>query len=98
MGTDMMLTLDEWREPEEIFRLCYPVYMRRENDPIIEARIIAKNEQYLKDYGKIVRRITGEVIELASTEIRERVSKKQPIAHLVPPAVADYIAEKELYV
>lgn len=98
MGTDMMLTLDEWREPEEIFRLCYPVYMRRENDPIIEARIIAKNEQYLKDYGKVVRRITGEVIELASTEIRERVSKKQPIAHLVPPAVADYIAEKELYV
>ena len=24
-GTDMMLTLDRWREPEEIFKLCYPV-------------------------------------------------------------------------
>ena len=30
MGTDMLLTLDTWREPEEIFRLCYPVYIRRE--------------------------------------------------------------------
>ena len=26
MGTDMLLTLDSWRESEEIFRLCYPVY------------------------------------------------------------------------
>ena len=25
MGTDMMLTLDSWREPDEIFRLCYPI-------------------------------------------------------------------------
>ena len=32
-GTDMILTLDSWHEPEEIFRLSYPVYIRRENVP-----------------------------------------------------------------
>ena len=48
MGTDMMLTLDEWREPQEIFRLCYPIYIRREQDPILEKRIIAKNQLYLE--------------------------------------------------
>ena len=97
MGTDMMLTLDEWREPEEIFRLCYPIYIRREQDPILEARIIKKNETYLEKYGKIARRLMADVIELSSTEIRARVAAGEGITDLVPEAVADYIREKGLY-
>jgi len=97
MGTDMMLTLDSWREPEEIFRLCYPVYIRRERDPILEGQIVAKNQLYLQKYGKIARRLVADVIELSSTEIRERVRGGGRIAELVPAAVAEYIREKGLY-
>ncbi|MBE6691599.1 MAG: nicotinate (nicotinamide) nucleotide adenylyltransferase [Ruminococcaceae bacterium] len=97
MGTDMMLTLDSWRAPEEIFRLCYPIYIRRENDPILEAQIIKKNETYLQKYGKIARRLMADVIELSSTEIRDRVRRGEEIDSLVPTAVADYIREKGLY-
>ena len=97
MGTDMMLTLDQWRAPEEIFKLCYPIYIRRENDPILEAQIIKKNETYLQKYGKIARRLVADVIELSSTEIRDRVRRGEEIESLVPTAVADYIREKELY-
>ena len=97
MGTDMMLTLDQWREPEEIFRLCYPIYIRRENDPILEAQIIKKNEMYLQKYGKIARRLVADVIELSSTEIRDRVKRGEEIDSLVPGAVATYIREKGLY-
>ena len=97
MGTDMMLTLETWREPEEIFRLCYPIYIRRENDPILQAQIIKKNELYLQKYGKIARRLMADVIELSSTEIRERVKQGREIGTLVPPAVAAYICEKGLY-
>ena len=97
MGTDMMLTLDEWREPEEIFRLCYPIYIRREQDPILEQRIITKNQLYLEKYGKIARRLMADVIELSSTEIRERVRDGAPIDDLVPETVADYIRENKLY-
>ena len=97
MGTDMVLTLDQWREPEEIFRLCYPIYIRRENDPILEGQIIKKNEQYLKSYGKIARRLVADVIELSSTEIRDRVGRGEEIDSLVPSAVAAYIREKGLY-
>lgn len=97
MGTDMMLTLDEWRAPDEIFRLCYPVYVRRENDPILEARIIAKNKEYLERFGKIVRRLPIDVTELASTDIRARVHEGASPDGLVPPAVADYIKEHRLY-
>ena len=97
MGTDMMLTLDEWREPEEIFRLCYPVYIRREQDPILEKRIVAKNQLYLEKYGKIARRLMADAIELSSTEIRERVKRGEPINTLVPTAVADYVERRGLY-
>jgi len=98
MGTDMMLTLDTWREAEEIFRLCYPIYMRRESDPIIEARIIEKNTAYQQKYGKIVRRLMGDVIDISSTAIRRAVREGQPIGDMVPAPVADYIKEHGLYV
>ena len=97
MGTDMMLTLDTWRSPEEIFRLCYPVYMRRENDPVLEARIVEKNKVYLEKYGKVVRRLVGEVLELSSTEVRDRAAAGEDVSHLVPASVAEYITANRLY-
>ena len=97
MGTDMMLTLDTWRESEEIFKLCYPIYARRENDPILEARIVKKNNEYLAKYGKIVRRLMCDAIELSSTEIRDLVCAGKPISHLVPPVVEQYIEKHGLY-
>ncbi|MBO7175896.1 MAG: nicotinate (nicotinamide) nucleotide adenylyltransferase, partial [Clostridia bacterium] len=65
MGTDMMLTLDQWRESDEIFKLCYPIYARREKDPILEAQIVKKNQEYLEKHGKIVRRLMIDTIEIA---------------------------------
>ncbi len=97
-GTDMMLTLDEWREPEEIFRLCYPVYIRREADPTLSGVIVEKIAQYQRDYGKVVRRIVTEPIELSSDEIRRRLAEGKKISHLVPAAVETYIRDNHLYV
>ena len=97
MGTDMMLTLDSWRAPEEIFRLCYPIYIRREQDPILEGQIVAKNQLYQEKYGRIVRRLMADVIELSSTEIRDRVKNGEEITDLVPDPVASYIRANGLY-
>ena len=97
MGTDMMLTLGDWRAPEEIFKLCYPIYARRENDPIIEAQIIAKNNDYLAKYGKIVRRLMLDTTVLASTDIRTLVQNGEAFEHLVPESVAAYIKKHGLY-
>lgn len=97
VGTDMALKLDTWREPEEIFKLCYPTYVRRESDKLIEHQIIEKNTKYLNDYGKICRRIMTDEIELSSTEIRRMVKAGEDISHLVPEKVAKYIKENGLY-
>ncbi len=96
-GTDMVLTFDTWYRFEEIFKLCYPVYVRRENDPIITSQIIAKIKEYNEKYGVMFRRIVTDPIELSSTQIRARVAAGEDISGLVPKAVADYIREHGLY-
>ena len=97
MGTDMLMTLDQWREPDEIFRLCYPVYVRRETDGELDAPIVEKIKSYQDKYGKVVRRIVTPAIELSSTDVRTAVAEGFPIEGAVPPAVAAYIRERGLY-
>ena len=97
MGTDMLLTLGSWREPDEIFRLCYPVYIRREEDAALDAAVVEKITAYQQTYGKVVRRIVAPAIQISSTDVRAAVTEGFPIEGAVPPAVADYIRERGLY-
>ncbi len=97
-GTDMMLTLDEWREPEEIFRLCYPVYMRREEDASLDRRITEKNAKYQEKYGKVVRRIVGKPVVISSGEIRAALAAGRSVSEFLPPAVEKYMRDNHLYV
>lgn len=96
-GTDMVLTFDTWYKFEEIFKLCYPVYVRRENDPIITKRIVDKITEYYNKYGVMFRRIVTEPIELSSTQIRSKVARGEDISALVPAGVARFIRENRLY-
>ena len=96
-GTDMILTLDRWREPDEIFKLCYPVYIRRESDESLDEQLVAKITEYRNKYGKNVVRIKAPAIEVSSSQVREKIARGDDISALVPPTVAEYIKEKGLY-
>ena len=97
LGTDMMLTLDQWREPEEIFKLSYPVYVRREKDAILDKKIVQKIADYNEKYGKVVRRIVTEPIELSSNLVRARLANGESVSHLIPESVEKYIRDNHLY-
>ena len=97
-GTDMMLTLDEWREPEEIFKLSYPVYIRREKDALLDNMIVQKIADYNQKYGKVVRRIVTEPIELSSNLVREKLGNGEDVSSLIPSSVEKYIRDNHLYV
>lgn len=96
-GTDMMLTLDTWYQAEEIFRLCYPIYIRREEDRALDTEIVRKIGEYGEKYGAIVRRVVAPPIVLSSTDVRSAVRDGEPIDGMVAPAVADYIHKHGLY-
>ena len=96
-GTDMVLTFDTWYQYREILKLCYPVYIRRESDKLLDSMIVSKLNKYYAESGKMFRKIIGEPIELSSSEIREKVRRGEDISSLVPPRVAEYIKLYGLY-
>ena len=96
-GTDMVLTFDKWYRFEDIFKMCYPVYVRRENDPLITNRIVAKINEYYTKYGVMFRKIVTEPIELSSTDIRQAIKEGKDVSGLVPAPVEKFIKENGLY-
>lgn len=97
LGTDMVLTFDTWYRFEDILKMCYPVYMRRENDPLIGNRIVAKITEYYKKYGVMFRKIIADPIEISSTDIRRAVKEGKDISRYVPAKVEKFIKENGLY-
>ena len=96
-GTDMMLSFDKWREFETIFKLCCPVYVRRENDTSLDSNIINKNQEYYEKYGVAFRKIVVDPMDINSTDIRDAVKNHRDITDSVPADVADYIQKHGLY-
>ena len=94
----MVLSFDTWYRFEDIFKLCYPVYVRRENDPIITNRIVAKITEYYQKYGVMFRKILTEPIEISSTAVRKAVFEGRDISSFVPPLVESYIKTHGLYI
>ena len=96
-GTDMVLSFDSWYQYKEILELCYPVYIRRESDKLLDAMIVNKLTKYYEESGKMFRKIVGEPLEISSTSIREKVKRGEDISGLVPAGVDEYIRLYGLY-
>ena len=96
IGTDMMLTLDAWHEPEVIFSLADLYCVRRESDAEMTLAIAKKNAIYSEKFGKTVRILDTPIQEVSSTEIRETLSRGETPEYLTP-AVLAYIRKRGLY-
>ena len=96
-GTDMVLTFDKWYRYEDIFKMCYPTYVRREDDPVITSKIIAKIGEYYEKHGVMFRRIVTDPIKISSTDIRRAVREGRDISALVPARVEKFIRDNRLY-
>jgi nicotinate-nucleotide adenylyltransferase len=96
MGTDMFLTLQYWREPGEIVKLCTPcAFGRSEKDT---EELFAVQRQYLAEtFGAdVVTLALPHIVDISSTELRERLKKGEGREYL-DPAVYGYILRHGLY-
>ena len=94
VGADQALALATWHEPEAVVRLArLGVAGRAGRSPAeIDAALVHVP-------GARERRTTFAMprIDISSTDLRARVAAGRSIRHLVPDAVAGYIADKGLY-
>ncbi len=96
-GTDMILSLDTWKDPQEIFKLCYPVYIRRETDADLDSKLIAKISEYKNKYGRNVVKLTCTPIEISSNQIRAKIKAGEDVSGMLPEKVYEYIKNRGLY-
>ena len=92
MGSDSLLQLEAWHEPEELFSLCSLAVAPRPGDPA-EATAAAAER-----WG--AHRVTVldlPALAVSSSAIRARAAQGRPIRYLVPRPVEQYIQETGLY-
>lgn len=97
VGSDMFITLDEWRRAEDIFALTDIALKRREGDPRLDIIIKQKADEYRSRFGARIHFIASPTLEVSSTELRERIANGDISTELIPEGVADYIRTRGLY-
>jgi nicotinate-nucleotide adenylyltransferase len=91
VGADMALTLPSWREPQALVGLARLAVAEREDgarEDVLRALAPLRAEVAFLQMPRV---------DISSSLVRERVGDGEPIAGLVEPAVAAFIAEHELY-
>lgn len=91
IGADMLNDLPHWHQAEQLLKEVHFVVMARPGCVLAWDR--------LPPAFQVLRRNVVQVpqLDISATDIRRRVREGLPIDHLVPPAVARYIAEHGLY-
>jgi nicotinate-nucleotide adenylyltransferase len=87
IGSDNLESFLEWKDPFEILEICYLVVYQRGNH---------NRPTELLNHPKVLD-MTSPIIDISSSHIRKRVSKKMAFRSLVPEGIFEFITEKKLY-
>jgi len=94
IGADQAAFFHRWRDAQEIARMAFISIAARAEDAAFDARHPLPGVD--ADPARV--RVLGlPVMPHSATDIRQRVAQGLPVNHLLPPAVAGYIAEHHLY-
>jgi nicotinate-nucleotide adenylyltransferase len=88
VGGDQLGKMSRWKDSEELARTVEFIVLERPGHPADTAPEIA---------GLRLHRSAGHLIEISSTELRDRVKRGLPLDYFVPYKTVVYIKEHALY-
>jgi nicotinate-nucleotide adenylyltransferase len=94
IGSDSLRDLHRWHDPNALIEKCALVGVVRRPDVEVELDVVFKR---LPGLQARLRFVDAPLIDISGYEIRRRVRERLPYRYMVPPRVADFIAEKGLY-
>jgi nicotinate-nucleotide adenylyltransferase len=93
LGADELADFEEWKAPRRVLELVRLAVAMR---PGVSRDQVDAVRQRM-DAGERIVEFDLEPLPISSSEIRERVARREPVDDLVPPAVAEEIARLGLY-
>ncbi|MCM1167253.1 MAG: nicotinate (nicotinamide) nucleotide adenylyltransferase [Lachnospiraceae bacterium] len=90
IGGDMLFSFEKWYKYESILKESKVVAVARGGDNFTDML------EFAAEMGR-VKVLPTAVVDVSSTEVRERLAEGRDVSELVPRSVAGYIAANDLY-
>jgi len=96
IGADSLFQIERWYHPEKVMALTTLLVSGREYEG--SERTFDEQIEYLTEkYSAKIHPMHNEEVDIASADIRKRISENKDITKDVPKAVAEYILTRGLY-
>ena len=95
IGADSLFQLPTWKDYEKIIATTNLIVANRPGgkNHLIEDKI----KEYTDEFGGNIIQVTSPLIDISSSDIRNRVRNNESIKYLIPDNVEQYIAKNNLY-
>lgn len=94
IGTDNLKELNTWKRPDELMAKYKILVLSRDEDNIDE---IIEKDDLLKQYKDSFIKVDNEKINISSSQIRDKILKKEDVKALLPKVVYEYIEANSIY-
>ncbi len=94
LGQDTLADLPLWKEPGKLVQICRLVVAPRSGSSLPDLKSLESSIPGVRDS---VIQLDLPLIEISSSDIRQRVAKGLSIRYLVPAEVEKYVTEQKIY-
>jgi len=94
-GTDCLMDIRTWKSIDKIFNSCKFVVFNRSG--YFKEKVIEQKNKIEMEYGTSIIYLDIPVIDISSTEVRNKVKASEQISYLVPDKVENILNINKLY-
>ncbi len=95
MGADSLFSIENWRCPERLLKTC--IVLAAYRDGKSKAEMEEKIAYLNRKFGADIHLLNTPNVDIASSEIRDRLKVYEAVADEMPARVYEYIVENQLY-
>jgi len=97
VGSDTLLDLPHWYEPQRVVQLASLLVMRRPSNEVLPLEELRARLQLPSSVPLRLEVVETPLIDISSRDLRRRVAAGRSVRYFLPRAVEIYIQDKKLY-
>lgn len=97
MGDDSLESFDRWQSPERICELATPLVANRPGSGEVDLSVLEKHCSAERYQQACAATVISPMIEISSSNIRDRIASEQSVRYLMSRGVQRYIESQSVY-